>query len=81
MRTSIGYGMDEYFIGGSGAGQPLGIRNDPAKITIAKETGQTADTIVYPNLTKMFSRMYPLAVNVESSWLMTTRFPSCFLFQ
>lgn len=59
MRTSIGYGMDEYFIGGSGAGQPLGIRNDPAKITIAKETGQTADTIVYPNLTKMFSRMYP----------------------
>lgn len=59
MRTSIGYGMDEYFIGGSGAGQPLGIRNDPAKITVAKETGQMADTIVYPNLTKMFSRMYP----------------------
>lgn len=59
MRTSIGYGLDQYFIGGSGAGQPLGIRNDPAKITIAKESGQTADTIIYTNLTKMFARMYP----------------------
>jgi HK97 family phage major capsid protein len=59
MRTSIGYGMDQYFIGGVGAGQPLGIRNDPAKITVTKETGQKADTIVWENLTKMFARMYP----------------------
>lgn len=59
IKTSIGYGMDEYFINGTGAGQPLGIRNDPAKITVAKESGQVADTIIYPNLTKMFARMYP----------------------
>ncbi|HNZ65247.1 MAG TPA: phage major capsid protein [Smithella sp.] len=68
MKTSIGYGMDAYFIGGSGAGQPLGIRNDPAKITVAKETGQTADTIIYTNLTKMFSRMYP-AGRQRAIWL------------
>jgi HK97 family phage major capsid protein len=68
MRTSIGYGMDDYFINGTGAGQPLGIRNDPAKITIAKETGQVAGTILYENLCKMFARMYP-AGRKRAIWL------------
>jgi len=68
IRTSIGYGFDEYFINGSGAGQPLGIRNDPAKITIAKESGQAKDTIDYLSLTKMFSRMYP-AGRSRAIWL------------
>lgn len=68
MRTSIGYGMDQYFIGGSGAGQPLGIRNDPAKISIAKESGQLKDTILYANLIKMFARMYP-AGRQRAIWL------------
>jgi HK97 family phage major capsid protein len=68
IRTSIGYGFDQYFIGGTGAGQPLGIRNDPAKITVAKETGQKADTIVYENLAKMFARMYP-AGRQRGIWL------------
>ncbi len=68
MRTSIGYGMDDYFINGNGAGQPLGIRNDPAKISIAKESGQKADTIVYENLCKMFARMYS-AGRQRAIWL------------
>lgn len=68
MRTSIGYGMDQYFIGGLGSGQPLGIRNDPAKITVAKESGQLKDTILYANLIKMFARMYP-AGRQRAIWL------------
>jgi len=68
MRSSIGFGMDEYFINGVGAGQPLGIRNDPAKITVAKETGQVADTLVYNNFCKMFARMYP-AGRQRAIWL------------
>ncbi|MDD4195853.1 MAG: phage major capsid protein [Syntrophorhabdaceae bacterium] len=68
IRTSIGYGMDQYFIGGTGAGQPLGLRNDNAKISVAKEVGQAKDTIVYENLTKMFSRMYP-AGRQRAIWL------------
>lgn len=68
MRTSIGYGMDDYFINGTGAGQPLGIRNDPAKISIAKETGQVADTIVFDNFCKIFARMYP-AGRKRAIWL------------
>ncbi|MEI9477392.1 MAG: phage major capsid protein [Deltaproteobacteria bacterium] len=68
MRTSIGYGMDKYFISGVGGGQPLGIRNDPAKISVAKEIGMKADTIVFESLTKMFSRMYP-AGQQRAIWL------------
>lgn len=68
IRTSIGYGLDKYFISGVGAGQPLGIRNDPAKISVTEESGQRADTIVYENLTKMFARMYP-AGQQRAIWL------------
>ena len=68
IRTSIGYGFDRHFIGGTGAGQPLGIRNDPAKITITKESGQVADSVLYENLIKAFSRMYP-AGRQRAVWL------------
>ena len=44
-------------IRGTGAGQPLGILNSGALVTVAIETGQLADTIVYENITKMWSRM------------------------
>lgn len=43
---------------GTGAGLPLGILNAPAKVTVAKETGQQAGTIVYENVLKMWSRMW-----------------------
>ena len=68
MRASIGYAIDQYCLGGVGAGQPLGVRNDPAKISVAKESGQRADTIVWENLTKMFARMYP-AGRERAIWL------------
>ena len=58
MRSSIGYGLDKYFISGT-AGQPLGILNDPALITVAKEAGQVKDSIIWENISKMFARMYP----------------------
>jgi HK97 family phage major capsid protein len=59
MKTSIGYGLDNLWINGTGAGQPLGIRNDPAKVQVAKATGQAANSIIWENVTSMFARMYP----------------------
>jgi HK97 family phage major capsid protein len=50
--------MDHHFLRGSGAGQPLGALSDPAIISVPKESGQTADTIQYENLAKMFARHY-----------------------
>lgn len=49
---------DKAFIKGSGSGEPLGILNSDCLIEVAKETGQTTDTICYENLTKMMSRLY-----------------------
>ena len=43
---------------GSGAGQPLGILNSDCLISVAKEGGQAASTIVFENLAKMMSRMF-----------------------
>ena len=57
FKSVIGYKFDEVAIGGTGAGQPLGFRNSPAVITVAKESGQDADTICYENIVNMFSRL------------------------
>jgi HK97 family phage major capsid protein len=43
---------------GDGAGKPLGFLNSPAKVSVAKESGQASKTIVYENVVKMWSRMW-----------------------
>jgi HK97 family phage major capsid protein len=43
---------------GDGAGKPLGFLNSPALITIAKQTGQAAKTIVYENVVAMWARLW-----------------------
>jgi HK97 family phage major capsid protein len=59
---------DRAFLKGSGAGEPLGILNSNCLISVTPETGQTADTIVYENLTKMMSRMFAGSFG-NSFWL------------
>jgi len=53
---AIKYKRNEAMLIGTGAGQPLGIQNSDALISVAKETGQVADTIVFKNISKMWSR-------------------------
>jgi HK97 family phage major capsid protein len=59
---------DDAFINGTGAGQPMGILNDPALVTVAKETGQGGATIVYENCIKMLARLHPALLN-GAIWL------------
>lgn len=42
---------------GTGVGQPLGFLKSPSLITVAKESGQAADSILYANIVNMYSRM------------------------
>jgi HK97 family phage major capsid protein len=58
---ALAYFADVAFLSGSGAGQPLGILTDAnaARVSVAKETGQDADTILWENIVKMYSRMLP----------------------
>jgi HK97 family phage major capsid protein len=62
---ALAYFADVAFLNGSGAGQPLGILTDAnaARVTVAKESGQAADTIVWENIVKMFSRMLPQSLS------------------
>lgn len=62
MIKSMGWSMDYAFLNGSGAGQPLGVINDPALITVSKESGQATSSIVYENLIKMFARLAPQCI-------------------
>lgn len=50
--------LGDALINGNGVGMPLGIVNAPCLITITKEAGQAADTVVVQNILKMYSRMY-----------------------
>ena len=56
---AIRFYEENAFINGDGAGEPIGIKNADALISVAKETGQAATTIVYENLVNMYSRMMP----------------------
>lgn len=63
---------DLAFLKGNGVGQPLGILNagNTALVTVAKETSQAADTIVWRNILKMYSRMLPSSIS-NAVWLVT----------
>ncbi len=84
VPIKFGAKINTALIAGTGAGMPLGILNSSALVSVAKESGQAADTIVYTNIVKMFARMY--APSVPSAvWLcnqdilpqlMTMEFPS-----
>jgi len=57
VSKELAFKVDDALINGLGAGQPLGYLNAPALISVAKETGQSADTVNFENLKKMYSRM------------------------
>ena len=58
VPSNMGFALNNAIINGSGTGQPLGLMNSTALITVPKETGQDADTITYANIAKMRGAMY-----------------------
>lgn len=67
---ALAYFEDDAFINGSGAGQPLGWRRAEATVVVAKETSQAADTIVWENIVKMYSRMLPQSLS-RAVWVVS----------
>jgi HK97 family phage major capsid protein len=64
MPQAISFFEDYAFLNGNGVGQPLGVLNsgNTALVTVSKETNQAADTIVWENIVKMYSRMLPASL-------------------
>ncbi len=65
---AINFTEEEDFLNGTGVGQALGIIPSGALVTQAKEGGQAANTIVYANIVKMFSRLHPPSVG-NAIWM------------
>jgi len=50
--------LTDAIINGDGSGKPLGIESAPCTISVAIETSQAADTILFENIIKMWARLY-----------------------
>lgn len=74
LPRGIAFYEDVAFISGNGVGQPLGVQNSPAVITITKETGQAANTINVENILKMYAQCLPQSLT-SAVWLAN---PTCF---
>ena len=57
FTEELTFKTENAIINGTGAGQPLGVMNSGAVVTIAKESGQSADTVVAANIVNMFARL------------------------
>jgi len=58
FSDALAWQLEWVLLNGSGAGQPQGILTAPCLITVAKETGQAATTIVFENIVKMYARLW-----------------------
>jgi HK97 family phage major capsid protein len=54
----IDFKVNLAIIGGTGVGQPLGILNSPALVSVPKDTSQIAATITHSNIVRMWARLY-----------------------
>jgi HK97 family phage major capsid protein len=52
------FAAEDSIVNGTGAGYPLGVLNSDATVSVSKETGQAAATIVSQNISKMWARMW-----------------------
>lgn len=67
---AMAFSEDVAFLKANGVGKPLGAlhADNGAIVTVAKESGQTADTIVWENVIKMYSRLLPSSLE-NAAWL------------
>ena len=70
---AIMYKLNGAILSGDGVGKPQGIINSPFTVTVSKESGQAADTIVVRNIIKMYNRMIP-AARARAVWYIN---PQC----
>jgi len=56
--NEFGFMLDDAIINGTGSGQPLGVMNAGCLVGVSKESGQTADTVVFENIVNMYSRLF-----------------------
>jgi HK97 family phage major capsid protein len=66
--SEFGFLLDDAIINGTGAGQPLGILNSGCLVSVDKETGQKAKTILAENIIEMDRRLFASS-GANAVWL------------
>lgn len=61
----IGWFEDLGFLGGDGTDKPLGVTNAPGRVNV---TRNTANEILYTDITQMYSQMYPASIR-NGRWI------------
>jgi HK97 family phage major capsid protein len=67
FTEEFGFLLDDACFRGNGAGQPQGILNSPALISVEAEDEQQAATVVTENIVNMYSRLYAPSIP-KSVW-------------
>lgn len=67
---AMAYYEDAAFLAGTGVGEPKGVFNSGALVSIDAEGSQPAATIVWENIVKMYARMLPSSLN-RAVWLVS----------
>lgn len=70
FQDELGFKIDDAIINGSGSGMPLGILPSGCLVSVPKESGQQAATVVFENIVKMYSRM-PGRNRANAAWLIS----------
>jgi HK97 family phage major capsid protein len=62
--------LENFIINGTGAGEPLGVMNSGALITVPKQTGQAAASVVKQNVDAMLAQFWARSYNSDGAvWL------------
>ena len=71
FSEELDFMVNDDILNGLGVGGPLGILASGALVTITKEGGQLADTVVTQNIFKMWARMHPRSKS-NAVWFINT---------
>ena len=58
FTSAFRWKLDDQIFQGTGAGECLGLMNSGCLVSVSKETGQNASTVVAENIVKMYSRRF-----------------------
>ncbi len=58
LPEELRFGIEDSIFNGTGSGMPEGILNSDALVSVAKESGQSAATVVAENISKMWARRW-----------------------
>jgi HK97 family phage major capsid protein len=70
VPEALAFYEDRAFLKGTGVGEPLGALNASAMVQVVKQTNQSAATIVWENVVKMYSRMLPSSL-MRAVWVVS----------